>query len=352
MLSFGASDSTTSHDILDSRFALPVEIHGHMFQFGADHGASTTMVTDLAIAAAGLPHQFATATRADTLVRRAGVDPVRDTSANFVVTHGDSVFEYWGDFVPWVIDSIRIASSLQTRVFLALESPAAPLRPFDGILGRDMLSQFDLEFNLPQRRLRLYARSATDAKGSQPWLPAGIRVAECLPANVIRGLGIDTAGMDSTDRAEIQVNPGKRVWNQEELLLPLTMNGHRIDGFFDSGSGETLINWAAARALGLDRTSPTVTPVSSGSLALFSFRAPAHTDGLDTTNYQAAGITLRLGRRTLPADSVLISDLTFGDFANFRTKPMILVGLRHFRDNVLFLSYSTRKVCVGRPTGR
>jgi len=49
---------------------------------------------------------------------------------------------------------------------------------------------------------------------------------------------------------------------------------------------------------------------------------------------------------------VLISDLTFGDFTDFRTKPMILVGLRHFRNDVLFLSYSTGKVCLGRPPAR
>src|SRR5437016_1615454 len=38
-------------DIGNFRFVLPVEIHGRLFRFGADHGASTTMITDSTIEA-------------------------------------------------------------------------------------------------------------------------------------------------------------------------------------------------------------------------------------------------------------------------------------------------------------
>jgi hypothetical protein len=339
----------TSRDVRRFRFGLPVEIRGRTFQFAADHGATTTMVTDSTIEAVRLPHRFAHATRVDTLVRRAGVEPRLDSTANFVVIRGDSTFEYWGSFDRWVIDSLRVAGSLQEQVFIASEPVASSLRPFDGLLGRDVLSQFDLEFNLPERTLRLYARSGSGSDQNPRWLPRGMTAADCVPANSIRHMGLDTAGMSSADSADIRTNPGKRIWDQEELQLPLVINGRSIAGTFDSGGGETIMNWAAARALGLDRASPTVTATTTGSVVLFSFRPPLLAAPLDTMSYRATGITMELVRSTLPADTILISDPAFATFSNaddVKTNPMILVGLQHFRNDVLFLSYSTRKVCV------
>jgi hypothetical protein len=332
-------------DIRDYRFTLPVEIHGHTFLFMADHGASATIVTDSTIDAVHLPHRFAGAAKADTLVRRPGIDVRRDSTANFMIARGDSIFEYWGDFDLWVIDSMRIAGTLQDKVLIAGESPAASLHPFAGLVGRDMLSQFDLEFNLPARTLRLYARS--DAASHDPrWLPRGMSAADCIAGEVIQHMGVDTTGMDASDSAEMKINPGRRIWNEQEILLPLAVNGRAVSGHFDSGSGETIMNWAAARALGLDPASPGVTANGPRSVLLFAFHPDEQTKGLDTINYRAAGITLRLGARTLPADTVLISDLSFRDFADAGTKPLILVGLRHFRDDLLFLSYSTGKICI------
>lgn len=344
LIPFVPADSAPA-DIRDFRFALPVEIRGRTFRFMADHGASATIITDSTIDAVRLPHRFASASKADTIVRRPGSDARLDSTASFMVSRGDSIFEYWGDFDPWVIDSMRIAGSLQDRVLVASESPAAALHPFAGLVGRDMLSQFDLEFNVRARTLRLYMRS--DAATHDPsWLPRGMSTVDCIAGEVIPHMGVDTTGMDASDSAEMKVNPGRRIWNSQEILLPLAVNGRAIGGHFDSGSGETIMNWAAARALGLSRASPTVTQTGPGSVILFAFHPDEQTKGLDTLNYRVAGITLRLGTRTLPADTVLISDLSFRDFAEAGTKPLMLVGLRHFRDDLLFLSYSTGKICI------
>jgi hypothetical protein len=342
-----APDSGTPADVRLYRFTLPVEIHGRVFQFVADHGAQS-IISDSAIGALQLPHRFARATRADTLVRRAGIMPAQHPTASVVISRGDSTFEYWGDFdPPWFIDSLRIGASVQDKVMFVSEAVAASLHPFDGLVGRDILTQFDLEFNIPDRALRLYKRAGGGSAQMPRWLPAGMTAADCVSGRVVRHLGTDTTGMDSADVAETSTNPVKRMWDEEEIMLPLAMNGRPLDGNFDSGSGESIINWAAARSLGLTPHSPTVTPISSGSYALFSFHQVAHSAAIDTMNYRAAGVTLKLGNRELPRDSVVISDLTFVDYADFTTKPLILVGLRHFRDNVLFLSYSTGKVCVG-----
>ena len=341
---FVQPDSGTKADERDYRFALPVEIHGHTFQFIADHGAQT-MITDATVDAAHLPHQFAAATRADTLVGRARA---RHSSANATIARGDSVFEYWGDFgKPWTIDSLRIGRSRQDTVMVMGEAAAASLRPFGGLIGRDILSQFDLDVDVAARSLRLYSRAEQTIDQNPPWLPRGMTAVDCVRAPVVEHFGMDSASMDSVDLTETKFNPGRRMWNEEELMLPLTVNGRSIDGHFDSGGGETIMNWAAARELGLTRQSASVTAAPSGTYLLFSFHPIARATALDSANYRAAGITFQLGGRTLPRDTVVISDVTFTDFPDFKTKPQILVGLRHFRENTLFLSYSTSRICVG-----
>ncbi|HEY4216562.1 MAG TPA: hypothetical protein VGM67_05460 [Gemmatimonadaceae bacterium] len=349
LVPFATLDSAEATDVGNYRFMLPTEVHGRTLQFLADHGATTTMLTDSTVDAAHLPHRYANATKADTLVKDGRGRTTIDPSATVVVVRGDSTFQYWGKFPPQVVDSIRLGTSLQRDIFIATEAPAATLRPAGGLLGRDVLSQFDLEFNLPDRALRVYARTPQSTPLAKPrapaWLPHGLTAADCIAAPIVPHMGIDSAGMDSSDMAETRQNPGKRIWDEEEVLLPLKVNGHAISGTFDSGSGETIMNWAAAKLLGFSRKSPNVTSMSAGALTLFSFHGQINGDQ-DTTNYRAAGVTIQLGRRTLPADSVLISDATFTDFDDHLRKPLILVGLRQMRDHILFISYSTGQVCL------
>src|SRR4051794_26261748 len=66
-------------DSTDLRFVLPVEIHGRVFRMMVDHGSNGTLLTDSTIERLGLPHWYATATRVDTVVRRGGVTPRRDS---------------------------------------------------------------------------------------------------------------------------------------------------------------------------------------------------------------------------------------------------------------------------------
>ena len=110
------------------------------------------------------------------------------------------------------------------------------------------------------------------------------------------------------------------------------------------------MNWAAARALGLTPTCAGVRPVASGRLSAFSYPLDWRPAAPDTgTNHSATGLAFRIGNQKLAADSVIISDPTFADFPDVKTRPLILVGLRHFRDYVLLISYSTHSVCMRKP---
>lgn len=348
------TDSATGPREIDYRFALPVLIHGQTLELAADLGATGSTLTDAAIDRIRIPHWYSAATRVDTLPWRNGVAPPRDSTASVTITHSDTTFQYFGDFEPSVVlDSLRAGTAREDSVVFAYESPAETMRPFDGLIGRDILSAFDLVFDLPARSLQLYARSNPPRPDARPsWLPRGVTAEDCVAAKVVRHMGMDST-LDDDERKQIATAPFKRMWNQEELQLPLLVNGHRLDGLFDSGNDMTIINWAEANALGITRASPSVRPYSSGSLIAFSFNAqpkPATADSAATryrdSTFIVAGVALQIGRQRLPADSVYISDPSFSDFPGYTTKPLINVGWWPFRDRVVYFSYSTRHICV------
>ena len=66
------------------------------------------------------------------------------------------------------------------------------------------------------------------------------------------------------------------------------------------------------------------------------------------STFQVTGVAFRIGRERLASDTVFISDADFFDFPNYATQPIASIGLRHLRDHVLFLSYSSSHVCVRR----
>ncbi|HEY4306325.1 MAG TPA: hypothetical protein VGM82_17760 [Gemmatimonadaceae bacterium] len=352
------TDTVKSASGLLWAFAVPVAIHGRTFQFFADHGSNATLITASTVDAIHVPHQFSGATRVDTLVRRPGYEPVRDTSAVLNITQGDSTFQYWGNFDPIEIDSLRIGPSLQDHVMIGMEVAAQAFGPFDGLFGRDILSQFDIEFNAASKRLRLYAHSTSDAAAKSPWLPADMRRVECTPATVLRHMSIDTTQLDSAERLELRTDPAaRRMFDQTELQLPLTINDTRVDALFDSGMDVSIMNWAEAEALGIQRNDARLVRAGSGRMNMILVQ-PGKLGSADSLaavrdsepNFRVGGMAMRIGNRELPRDSVMISDLTFADYPHFRTQPIMLVGLNAFKDVALYLSYSTARVCIGDPS--
>jgi len=344
---------TVSTQRPDVCFSIPVDIHGRRFRFLVDHGAESTVLTDSTVTAIGLRHRYANATRADTLVAHGGVAPPIDSTADEIVQRGDTTVEYWGDTEPAVLDSLRVGRSLQVGLMIVREAAAGTLGPFDGILGLEVLSQFDLEVDMPGRLLRLFPRVTSGTAAGPTWLPRRFSRSDCVAAPVIRHAMIhdstllDSAVLiDSVRGHDVRWVPAfEHLWNEEKLELPIVPNGHSISAEFDTGSNETIMNWAAARLLGLDRANPAVRPFGSGRLMVFS-NSLGTPPGADSTNYHVTGVTLRLGRETLPVDTLTISDLAFVDFADFVTKPLMLVGLQQVRNDLLFLSYSGREVCI------
>jgi len=356
LLAYQGSDSESTA-LVYGRFDVDVSVHGHTLRMIADHGSGGSMSTDAAVDRLQLHHWYDGASRIDTLVRHGGTEMSPDSTAEMTTTRGDTVFEYWGIPEPQSIDSIRLGTSRQDSVLFPLEVPSAGLAPFDGLIGREILSQFDLFFDMPAGRLRLFERSPAGVPGQPPtWLPDGITRRDCIPAHVLRHT-MDTTGIGEDERRELQRNPAKRFWDQEEIKLPIVIDGRPIDGMFDSGAGHTTMNWALARAIGITRESPRVQAYMAGGSRLITINPrPTHSPsdstsaGYADSSFVVTGLVLQLGRTRLAADTVLISDPDFADFPNAATEPLINVGLRHVREVKLFFSYSTGFVCLARGT--
>jgi hypothetical protein len=337
-------------DLSAYRFGIPVTIHGHEYLMMADHGSNVSLLASSTVDRVGIRHKYADASRADTVVRRRGVNPVIDSTAEVVVTRGDTSFLYWGvSDDPAILDSLRVGRAKLDSVAFTDEEPASFLTPFDGLVGRDVLTEFDIEFDLPNRAIRLYAIDTSSAR--RPRLPPGFRENDCLAADIVR-MPIDSSGADSADLAELHSTPLKRIISGREMRVPVSGPSGSIDGIFDSGAGGTIMNWAAAKALGVDRARSKLRVSGSGNLTSFQFEGPAAaTDSvpavpIDTMNYLVSGVELRVAGRPLPIDDIVISDATFGGRAK---GPAMLLGVRHVRERRLLFAYSSSRICVANP---
>ncbi len=349
----------------DTLFGVPVLIHGRALNFVLDHGTNGSLISDGAMDSLHAPHRYANARRTVVLTRRHPADVLAvDTTADVVIQAGDVITEYWGDFSPIVLDSLRVGRSLQRDFHVADEQPDSTLAPFHGLFGLDLMSQFDIEFDVAARTVRLYERVPPSRVGrdrAPPWLPRGMTSRDCAAAAVNPGApkaafdsafgaaakqavarGTDTTGGAAEAVSEAIAAVGQQFWNQQQMLLPVELNGSSTLAEFDSGIHETIINWPEAARLGLTRTSAGVSP-----------RAEAYTRfGIPNTSYIAdVAITIHSDRTLqLSRTPIRISDYKFtSPTSGPESVPKVLIGLDQFRDRVLFLSYSTGRVCVGRP---
>ena len=229
-----------------------------------------------------------------------------------------------------VLDSLVIGNTVEQNISIdggsaVQEVPGIP--PMIGMAGNHWLAHYDLVFDGPARRVRLYApvapAPAPAGKGggvahSAGWLPPGITPAGCMP---LLHVGADA------DRY-----PG----------LDLQANGQTIVGVFDLGSSATYMNLAAAKLLGIKQSTPHVHRVPPDSMTNFPGAGENH-EWIMTT-----GLVLTMGGRPLPDGPVEIFQ-TVNEIYGDRTKPELDLGTDLFHDRILFMSYSTNQVCLSTP---
>mmetsp|Transcript_21828 Transcript_21828/g.46077 ORF Transcript_21828/g.46077 Transcript_21828/m.46077 type:complete len:340 (-) Transcript_21828:61-1080(-) len=183
--------------------ALPIKIQGQgPFDFMVDSGLTTELIT---------PH----------LQSVLGIREDRDRLSALAAggkTAWNAVVEVTGAS----IDDGSFGLDLPKLTAVITDFPQEHIDPahdpVEGMLGMEMLSLFDADFDFPGRRIRLFEPGTADVAGLVE-LPAVV-------INESRLIGIRVSTSD----------------------VP---NGQPVLGFLDCGSSFSCINWKAAQALGL-----------------------------------------------------------------------------------------------------
>jgi predicted aspartyl protease len=176
-------------------------VNGQPIKIVVDAGSSKTLFTSAA-------------------AKRLGLITTRLTGGTFAIGGDDRAS--MTAVKELTIDRLKL-SNITLGVVVGPDRP----RGFDMLLGDDLLSHYDVEFDLANSAVRLF-----EAQGCQP------------PQLVYWAKPYSQATLLSTPRD----NP--RITAEVEL------NGHRMVAEIDTGSSETIVDTVAAGAAGVSRGSP------------------------------------------------------------------------------------------------
>ncbi|MDB5460925.1 MAG: hypothetical protein JWO72_2666 [Caulobacteraceae bacterium] len=189
--------------------------------------------------------------------------------------------------------------ALQTAAIVRPEQAGDPAAPV-GLIGADMLSAYDVEFDFPGRILTLYAVSGCTGrfvpwKGRYDAFPA-----EPAPADL--------------------------------FVIPVSLEGHRLRALLDTGSNTSSLGRAAARTAGVDdarlRGDKADSYLGSKGAAVAARRHRFGAFSIGDTLFKNAPIAVRAA-----------------DFGVFD----MLLGVDFLRSRKVWLSYGTRQVFIQSP---
>lgn len=183
--------------------------------------------------------------------------------------------------------------------------PALPriVPPVAGLLGADLLAAFDVEIDLEQKRLALYAPASDhDGPCRPPW----------------RG---------QFDTIELQ-RQGNR------LLARVSLNGHDLLALIDTGARSIIVDTAAAAEMG----------VTADMLAVDPGGITSGVDMRDVRYHWHRFDSLRIGSETLRRPVLTVAPL--------QEHAAMLLGSDYFARRRVWLSYATNRMFVERPARR
>lgn len=181
----------------------------------------------------------------------------------------------------------------------------------DGILGMDTLSQYFLVLDHDTLRLKLMDPADPEASTYRQW------PSERLTSHRINDSDITLWWLDSE------------------------FGGKPVTALLDMGSGITMINWNAAEELGLYRSRFADEKV-----------AQLVRDALGTTEPVVVikELTISLGRRNFPVESVLVANAAVFRFFGLDGRAAAIIGPAILRTNSLAIDFGRRRIYVGPTT--
>jgi len=200
------------------------------------------------------------------------------------------------------VPSLRVGEfSIENRdvIVLADEELVSDDQAFDGILGADILSRFDVMIDAPNGSLWLYRHGAAPTDGAAAELGAA--------------LPIDLLG-------------GRLIRHRVEV------NGAEVQALLDSGARRMLINRAGSGVAGIEVLENTAQTDSPG---IGSENFEFHSGSLGALLVAGTSFT---GLRTLVGDLPVFSAL------GMQAAPMLIIGAPLLARCPVFIAYSARTI--------
>ncbi len=198
-----------------------------------------------------------------------------------------SSFSIGGVAIPW--RRVRV-TSVNVPSFVG---------PLDGVLGADVLDDFDVDLDLPHHRMAFYTKQSCPNAGPA-WTQPYARI---------------TAGRSISDH----------------LFFPVQLNGRKIDALFDTGSQLSVLSLGAALALGVTKT------------------ALAHDRPIMTQGAAAEQLSshihrfsqLEIGDEVIPHPELVVTDVKLSD-------ADLVLGINFLISRRVWLSYGSQQIFLAR----
>ena len=172
-------------------------------------------------------------------------------------------------------------------------------QPTDGLLGADVLSDFDIELNVAQRRLTLFARR-TCTEPPSVWKPPF---------------------------ATLEAN--RSLHNR--LFFPVTLDGHALAAFIDTGAQGSVVDAKAAAAIGVSARALAADPSANMRGVASSAQAfHRHTFG-----------QIVIGGLTLRSPALVVAPFTLAD-------ADIILGMDFLAGRKIWFSYGAHRIFIAQ----
>nr|WP_294522970.1 retroviral-like aspartic protease family protein [uncultured Rhodopila sp.] len=274
--------ATIPLDVVNGAIIVPVEVNGIAASFILDTGAQRSVVTGEAVRRLGLARDQwvgTTLSGVGGIDRRANADP--------------RSFSMGG--VKLVRRTLNHDTSLTVGI---IPRAVAGDRVIDGLLGRDYLSVFDLDLDIPAHRLSIY--TVQDCAGRfLPWSGAYTSISVSFPA-------------------------------QQGIIVAVSLDGTPLRALLDSGSGATLLTAPGMVRMRLQDSNLTADPVDSIS-GLGPHTVPMHLHRFRT---------LDAGGEALDKPAIWVAPVRLPLFVH------MLLGQDWLASRRVWISYATKQVFV------
>jgi predicted aspartyl protease len=199
-------------------------------------------------------------------------------------------FSVGGAAMPW--RRILVAS---------INTPSIFLGPLDGVLGADVLSNFDVDLDLPHHRLVFYKRQSAPS-ATPAWSESWATIA---------------AGRSRSDH----------------LFFPVQLDGRRIEALFDSGAQLSVLSNEAARAFG----------VTDAALAHDRSVIVRGVAGEQVSSHVHRFAQLEIGREVVNHPEFVVTNVKLSD-------ADLVLGINFLISRRIWLSYGSQQIFLSRRT--